>query len=29
MRTGAFSAYANSKAPDQPANLKMDFGIYM
>ena len=29
MRTGAVSAYANSRVPDQPANLKMDFGIYM
>ena len=29
MRTGAFWAYTNSKAPDQPANLIRDFGICM
>ena len=29
MRTGAFKAYANSKAPNRPVNLKRDFGIYL
>ena len=29
MSKGAFCAYANSKAPDQPANLIRDFSIYI
>ena len=29
MRKCSFWAYANSKVPDQPANLIRDFGIYM